>query len=244
VHLIDSANRGPTLEVTLTKLMKVNPGLQVLALSATIGNAKALAKWLKAELVVSDWRPTVLKEGVFFGRAINFKEEKRVLNAAGPDEVLSLVSDTLEEGGQCLVFANTRKSSESIAQKVSRHLARNLSDADKARYDTVRQQIMKHAETDIDQKLAECVSYGVAFHHAGPRGGTAVQPGCIRTVSSGSFSYPDLVLWPTLHGYHPDTVLTNYSGLSVLEYNRWPSRRAADSTYGAVLAKLRRVPGC
>jgi len=170
VHLIDSANRGPTLEVTLAKLMKVNPGIQVLALSATIGNAKALAKWLKAELVVSDWRPTVLKEGVFFGRAINFKGEQRVLNAAGPDEVLSLVSDTLDEGGQCLVFANTRKSSESIAQKVSRHLARRLSDADKTRYDGVRQRIMKHAETDTCAKLAECVAHGVAFHHAGLRG--------------------------------------------------------------------------
>ncbi len=170
VHLIDSANRGPTLEVTLAKLMKVNPGIQVLALSATIGNAKALAKWLNAELVQSDWRPTVLKEGVFFGRAINFRGEKRVLNAAGPDEVLSLVSDTLEEGGQCLIFANTRKSSESIAQKVSRHLARRLSDAEKARYDRVRQQIAKHAETDTCEKLADCVAHGVAFHHAGLKG--------------------------------------------------------------------------
>ncbi|MEZ5336174.1 MAG: DEAD/DEAH box helicase [Methanolobus sp.] len=39
VHLLDSANRGPTLEVTLTKLMKLNPGCQIIALSATVGNA-------------------------------------------------------------------------------------------------------------------------------------------------------------------------------------------------------------
>ena len=134
VHLIDSANRGPTLEVTLAKLMKLNPSIQVLALSATIGNARELSGWLKAELVVSDWRPTQLKEGVFFGRAIKFPNEKRVLTTPGPDDVIALVQDTLEEGGQCIVFANTRKSSESVAQKVSKTLHKRISDEDKERY--------------------------------------------------------------------------------------------------------------
>ncbi|MCD1294509.1 extensin [Methanocella sp. CWC-04] len=167
VHLIDSANRGPTLEVTIAKLMKLNPDIQVLALSATIGNAKSLAKWMKAELVLSEWRPTKLKEGVFFGRAIKFTNDKRVLNSAGPDEVLSLVTDTLEEGGQCLVFANTRKSSESIAQKLARSLSKKLTDEQKADFLKIRQQVMSHAETDICEKLANCVACGVAFHHAG-----------------------------------------------------------------------------
>ena len=88
VHLIDSANRGPTLEVTLAKLMKLNPSIQVIALSATIGNARELSGWLKAELVVSTWRPTELKEGVFFGRAIKFPNDKRVLTTPGPDDVI------------------------------------------------------------------------------------------------------------------------------------------------------------
>ena len=71
VHLIDSPDRGPTLEIVLAKLMKQKP--QIIALSATIGNAKDVAKWLDAEPVVSDWRPIVLKEGVFFGNSITFK---------------------------------------------------------------------------------------------------------------------------------------------------------------------------
>ncbi len=170
VHLIDSANRGPTLEVTLAKLRKINKDLQVLALSATIGNAKALAKWLDAELVLSDWRPTVLKEGVFYGRAITFPKEKRVVNSAGPDEVISLVSDTLEEGGQCLVFANTRKSSESIAHKVARSLAKRLTPVEKEPLARLKQEVLRHAETDTCEKLADCIASGVAFHHAGLRG--------------------------------------------------------------------------
>jgi helicase len=170
VHLIDSANRGPTLEVTLAKLMKLNPELQVLALSATIGNAKALAEWLKAELVLSEWRPTKLKEGVLLGRAINFVNEKRELTVSGPDEVISLVQDTINEGGQCLVFASTRKSSESVAQKISKALLKKMTEDEKKRYSAIKQLVMQYAETDTCEKLASCVEGGVAFHHAGLKG--------------------------------------------------------------------------
>ncbi|WP_174590481.1 ATP-dependent DNA helicase [Methanocella conradii] len=167
VHLIDSANRGPTLEVTLARLRRLNPSLQIIALSATIGNAKELAGWMGAELVVSDWRPTELKEGVFFGRAINFPDEKRVVSTPGPDEVLSLVWDTLAEGGQCIVFTNTRKSSEGIAQKVAKSLSKKLTEEEKAAFQDIKQQVLRHAETDMCSRLAACVECGAAFHHAG-----------------------------------------------------------------------------
>jgi helicase len=167
VHLIDSVNRGPTLEVTLARLRRLNPSLQIIALSATIGNARELAGWLDAELVVSDWRPTRLREGVFFGRAINFPDERRVVSTPGPDDVLALVLDTLAEGGQCIVFANTRKSSEGIAQKMAKSLSRKLTEDEKAIFQDIKQQVLRHAETDTCMRLAACVEHGVAFHHAG-----------------------------------------------------------------------------
>ena len=75
VHLIHDPGRGPTLEVTLTKFRKLNPSLQVIALSATIKNAREVADWLNAELVTSEWRPTPLKEGVFLdGRQVETPE--------------------------------------------------------------------------------------------------------------------------------------------------------------------------
>ena len=58
VHLLDSAHRGPTLEVVITKLRKLNSEAQIIALSATVGNAHEIAKWLSANLILSDWRPT------------------------------------------------------------------------------------------------------------------------------------------------------------------------------------------
>ncbi|HPP78416.1 DEAD/DEAH box helicase, partial [Methanospirillum sp.] len=38
VHLIGSENRGATLEMVITKLRFTNPGMQIIGLSATIGN--------------------------------------------------------------------------------------------------------------------------------------------------------------------------------------------------------------
>ena len=48
IHLLDSIDRGPTLEVTLTKLKRLNPTAQILALSATVSNADEMAAWLDA----------------------------------------------------------------------------------------------------------------------------------------------------------------------------------------------------
>ncbi|TDA33609.1 MAG: hypothetical protein DSO02_03850, partial [Hadesarchaea archaeon] len=108
VHLINDPGRGPTLEVLTARLRQVNPKVQVLALSATVRNAEELAEWLGAELVRSDWRPVPLKRGVFWDGKIIFEDgEKRHL---GEGEALSILTlDTLREGGQVLIFVNTRE---------------------------------------------------------------------------------------------------------------------------------------
>ena len=76
VHLINDADRGPTLEVTLAKMRQVNPKLQIIALSATIRNSAELAAWLKAEHVWSDWRPVPLKSGVMYNGTVLWTDRK------------------------------------------------------------------------------------------------------------------------------------------------------------------------
>ena len=73
IHLLNSRNRGPTLEVTLTRLRELME-FQLLGLSATISNSEELADWLDAELVNSDYRPVDLKEGVYWNGEITFSE--------------------------------------------------------------------------------------------------------------------------------------------------------------------------
>ncbi len=167
IHLINSADRGPTLEITLTKLMKLNPMSQILALSATIGNADELAEWLNAELIQSDWRPVELREGVLFGRAIKFVNAKKELNSMNKDAAIALSMDTIGEGGQCLIFANTRRNSESMAKRLGRAIKDMIDPDDLDSLMNLAGEIREVGETDICEKLASCIEKGAAFHHAG-----------------------------------------------------------------------------
>ena len=47
--------------------------VQIIGLSATIGNAEELAEWLNADLVVDDWRPVKLHKGVYLEGKIDFQ---------------------------------------------------------------------------------------------------------------------------------------------------------------------------
>ncbi|MDY6778816.1 MAG: DEAD/DEAH box helicase, partial [Candidatus Nanohaloarchaea archaeon] len=71
IHLLNSENRGPTLEVTLTRLREMIE-FQLLGLSATIRNADELADWLDATLIDSDYRPVDLEEGIHWQDSIEY----------------------------------------------------------------------------------------------------------------------------------------------------------------------------
>ncbi|HET8720311.1 MAG TPA: DEAD/DEAH box helicase, partial [Candidatus Nitrosotenuis sp.] len=65
VHLIGDQDRGPTLEILLTNLKEIESKPQIVGLSATITNSEEIADWLGCKLVLSNWRPVPLTEGVF-----------------------------------------------------------------------------------------------------------------------------------------------------------------------------------
>lgn len=73
IHLINDPGRGPTLEIIITLLRTILKKLQIIALSATIGNPQELAEWLDANLVVDDWRPVILKKGVYYDGKVKFE---------------------------------------------------------------------------------------------------------------------------------------------------------------------------
>ncbi|MDO9517697.1 MAG: ATP-dependent DNA helicase [Methanosarcinaceae archaeon] len=174
VHLLDSANRGPTLEVTIAKLMKLNQGAQIIALSATVGNAQEVADWLGAELVLSEWRPTELREGVFYENVIYFSDSQKGIDKsqkpieqATKNVAVNLVLDTLKDGGQCLVFESSRRNCTGFAKTASQNVAKILTDDEKTALDEIANEILDSGETETAQVLAKCVKGGAAFHHAG-----------------------------------------------------------------------------
>ena len=76
IHLLNDFGRGPTLEVLITLLKRQLKGLQMIGLSATIGNAKELSLWLDAELVEDKWRPVRLDKGVYTDGKIYFPDKE------------------------------------------------------------------------------------------------------------------------------------------------------------------------
>jgi len=75
IHLLNDSGRGPTLEVVITILKKILKNMQLIGLSATIGNPKNLADWLDAELIIDDWRPVKLHKGIYQDGKIEFFEK-------------------------------------------------------------------------------------------------------------------------------------------------------------------------
>ncbi|NMB78525.1 MAG: ATP-dependent DNA helicase [Methanomicrobiales archaeon] len=163
IHLIDSENRGPTLEMVIAKMRCRNPSMQVIGLSATIGNPRLLAGWLEAELVTSTWRPVDLRQGVFFNDRIRFREGDRPVKHVSKNyEDLNLCLDTITEGGQCLVFVSSRKNAEAFAKRAAGAIKSDLPELK-----GYAEQLNASAETEMGKTLAACVEKGAAFHHAG-----------------------------------------------------------------------------
>jgi helicase len=169
VHLVDDAERGPTLEVTLAKLRRVNPNLQVVALSATVGNADEMADWLDADLVDSDWRPIDLKKGVHYGQALHFgdgsQQELRVKSSEKP--TAAIVRDTLADGGSTLVFVNSRRNAEGAAKRLANTTRDHLEPEERQRLSELAEELRGVSDTETSDDLADCVEKGAAFHHAG-----------------------------------------------------------------------------
>ncbi len=158
VHLIGSYDRGATLEMILSHLLG---RAQILALSATVGNAEELAEWLDAELIVSDWRPVELRKGVFSHGEL-FWEDGMVDKY--PANWESLAIDAVKRGKQALVFVNTRRSAEKEAISLSSKIAKLLTKPETRQLEELISQIEDNPTTE---KLKRALKGGVAFHHAG-----------------------------------------------------------------------------
>ena len=167
VHLINDPDRGPTLEVTLTKFRMMNPKAQIIALSATIRNSRDVAVWLGAEHVTSEWRPVPLKEGTYLDGRINFSDNSGRDIADLGDPVASLVSDCLAGGGQALVFVNTRKSTEALARALRSVVKKYIDAASAPKRGPKGISLDDEEPTSMGHRLSECIRSGVAFHNAG-----------------------------------------------------------------------------
>ena len=170
VHLLADPERGPRLEVAATALMKIAPSAQRLGLSATVTNYEEMSKWLGAKPVITQWRPTPLRECIYYDGKLYYLDSGKLASEdvkASGNAMMGLTINCLLDGGQVMIYAHSRRVSESYAQRVAERVgALGVLDRDGLRRDAE----MIRAEgrgLEMAEQLAQCIERGVAFHHAG-----------------------------------------------------------------------------
>jgi len=169
VHLIGDENRGPTLEMILTQLKLLDTQPQIVGLSATITNSDEVADWLGCKLVKNDWRPVPLSEGVCEGGEVIMSDGKTFeVERSLRGTPIDLGVQSVQQGGQSLVFAETRARSKSLATKASDVISLMLEKKEITELEKTSKKILSENEhTELVKTLALLVKKGVAFHHAG-----------------------------------------------------------------------------
>jgi helicase len=168
VHLMRDPDRGPTLEVSLTRLRRSYPDLQIVALSATVSNSEEVAAWLEARHIASSFRPVPLKLGVYYSGRITFTDlSTREIPPPG-EAVPRLVRTVVADGGQALVFVNSRRASEQLAETLIPTVRGMLSaeERDRAKVAAAELSTISDEETEGIRRLSGLLPHGVAFHNA------------------------------------------------------------------------------
>lgn len=168
IHLIGFVDRGPTVEMVLTWLKEISQESQKIALSATITNAKKIAKWIDANLVLSNWRPVPLREGIYSSNKIMIEGNIIEVNKVFNDELQDLTNYAINDEGQILFFVPTRKSAVALARKLSSVTFLSLKEREKRILEEKSKELSSIEDlTPVGNELAKLVKKGAAFHHAG-----------------------------------------------------------------------------
>ncbi|MBZ5720722.1 MAG: DEAD/DEAH box helicase [Acidobacteriia bacterium] len=109
LHLLGEARRGPRLEGAILRVRRLNPFLQILGLSATLGNRSELADWLAGVHYESDWRAIPVS-----WRCVRYERA-----ADKPRILREQIERCIAGGGQSLVFVQSRRRAEDLALELA-----------------------------------------------------------------------------------------------------------------------------
>jgi len=164
-HMIGEYTRGPIIECAITRSMILNPGMRIIALSATLSNLEEIGAWLNAKVIQHDYRPVPLYKEVISLDMLNAREKN--------EAIVKILQDAIKDENQILVFVSTRRFTEALATFVSQKIGKKIPKETRKKFNEVADKILEipqksgSAPTFTCLKLAECIRGGVAFHHAG-----------------------------------------------------------------------------
>uniref|UniRef100_A0A6P7FQQ0 Helicase POLQ-like n=1 Tax=Diabrotica virgifera virgifera TaxID=50390 RepID=A0A6P7FQQ0_DIAVI len=158
--------------------------IQIIAMSATIGNIADLCKFLNADVYTKNFRPVELTEYVKCTNKIakvnwNYTNEEDILTdhkkidfkysdsiqKLDPDMLGGLVMEVIPNGS-CLIFCPSKKNCENVA-----NLLCKLCKPELKKYKQAEKEQLIHALKDeggiLCDILAVSIQYGIAYHHSG-----------------------------------------------------------------------------
>ena len=164
-HMIGEYSRGPTLEAAITRAKIINPGMRIIALSATLRNIEEIEGWLEGTCIEHDYRPVPLNKEVLDAEMFNTKNKN--------DVIVKILIKSIKDKSQALSFVSTRRFTESLATYVSKKIDKKINVRQREKFKEVAEKILEVPKrkgslpTSTCLKLAESCEHGVAFHHAG-----------------------------------------------------------------------------
>jgi replicative superfamily II helicase len=178
-QFITDPQRGITVELLLTNLLAARQRgveLQILALSAVIGDINHFNDWLQCEALCTKERPVPLIEGVLDRNGcfqyVNTEQKECIEQFLAPHEIVQrrktpeaqdiivpTVKKLISQGEQLLIFRNRRGSAVGCASYLAKEL--RLNPATKA-----LNQLPTSDLSSASSSLKEALEGGVAFHNS------------------------------------------------------------------------------
>lgn len=152
IHMLADESRGPPLEMLLSHFRGTE--VQLCGLSAVIDDPDPLAEWLGVAVVrgTTDDRAVPVEFAVEQVADLDAELEARALEA-------------VQRGDNVLVFCHSKAQAEAVARNLSKHTASSLGRSDKERLGQLKF-FLDDPDTG-NERLADLVPNGVAYHHAG-----------------------------------------------------------------------------
>lgn len=156
IHEIGLNERGGRLEFLLVRLFHYIPIVQIIALSATIGNAKQLTNWLSHitrpfRLIYSDFRPIPLK--YFF-----LKYTNKIAS------IRQICKNIIEQKGQIIIFVSTRKKCIRYGIKLKKTITKLLNQEEIQELEQIQNKLKENHS--FAPNLDELLLNGIAYHNA------------------------------------------------------------------------------
>ncbi|KAK9502736.1 hypothetical protein O3M35_011446 [Rhynocoris fuscipes] len=184
LHLLGEPNRGAVLENLLTKLLHFD-FIQIIGMSATIGNLQDLAKFLRANIYTKNFRPIELKEYIKVEDEIflvnnhldlplvfckSLKYDKSFDRTKDPDNIGFLVKEVVPNSS-CLVFCPSKSNCENVAVMICDSLKHPIYiDHKRKEKEDLLKALLAEGNGNVCPILRKTLRYGVAYHHSGLTG--------------------------------------------------------------------------